>query len=712
VQISHRSRDCNRRQFLQLTHWHKTGKGQGIGETGSQDICCLDFINNCKGVAGIQRANIMRKKQLAGLLRSICTVLGITITINAFSQDAAKPPTVPSDTAPEMLPETVVIGRPGSFPRTPLNSNTILSPGGLATSQRTNGNSVTIIGSAELERSGHTTVLEALRNQLGIATARSGGNGSLTSLFLRGSNSAHTKVLLDGIPLNDPSSASRAFDFGNLTTDNIERIEILRGPQSVLYGSDAIGGVINIITKRGSGPREMKLSVYGGSLGTSFQSLRYSGGDDNSYYSIGGSYLDTHSVSQAAARFGNNEHDDFDVGTLSGRFGWNPSETLNIDYVFRSTSADVEVDDWDFGDPNPVDNLIRANLTRNFSNRIQISKTAMEGRLEHRVGFSLTDYQRIDTAVPNAFFDSFFQGQRRTVDYQTNYVVNDNNLLTVGSVYEHEEAESENNPLDNQTNAAVFLQNQMTLRDNWHATVGVRWDDYSTAGQANTYRLNSIYYLNDIDKLHASLGTGFRAPALAENLFAFGNPDLQPETSKGWEFGYTWSLFNESVLADVTYFRNDFEDLIVWNPSLFILDNIGYACSAGVEVSLAWQFNEQTRIDANYTLTDTIDRSTGAELLRRPRHRAHIALSRALSNNKTEIGFSLGYTGSRLDNPPGLAQTELKHFMLLNLHANHQIDKHWLFFVRAQNITNESYEEIYGFGTPGATVQAGLTLTR
>ena len=132
-----------------------------------------------------------------------------------------------------MLPETVVVGRPDSFPRTPLSGNTILSPGGLATSQRTNGNSVTIISSEDLERSGHTTVLEALRNQLGITTARSGGNGSLTSLFLRGSNSAHTKVLLDGIPLNDPSSASRAFDFGNLTTDNIERIEILRGPQSL-----------------------------------------------------------------------------------------------------------------------------------------------------------------------------------------------------------------------------------------------------------------------------------------------------------------------------------------------------------------------------------------------------------------------------------------------------------------------------------------------
>ena len=173
------------------------------------------------------------------------SLVAALIVSTAHLEIQAQAPDSPDRDTPPVIDETVVIGRPNSFPRSILGPDTVLTPGGLASSQRTTGNSITVIQGEALQKQGHTTVLDALRNQLGITTARSGGTGGLTSLFIRGSNSAHTKVLLDGIPLNDPSSASRAFDFGNLTSDNIERIEILRGPQSVLYGSDAMGGVVS-----------------------------------------------------------------------------------------------------------------------------------------------------------------------------------------------------------------------------------------------------------------------------------------------------------------------------------------------------------------------------------------------------------------------------------------------------------------------------------
>ena len=636
------------------------------------------------------------------------TYLTITLLLLTVSEGRAQETT----DAPPDIPETVVIGRPNSFPRNPLQDSSLLTPGAQAASSKTTGASVEVITSEDLKKQGTTTLLDALRNRTGISTSQNGGAGSLTSLFLRGSNSAHTKVLIDGIPMNDPSGASRAFNFANLTTDNIERIEILRGPQSVIYGSDAIGGVINIITKRGQGTGELNFSAYGGSLGTHYEGLQYSGGDEKSYYSIAGSYLETQSVSQAAARFGNTEADGFDVGTVSGRFGWNLQDDINLDYVFRLTNAEVEIDNWDFGAPNPVDNLNRANLSRNFANRVQLSKLAMDGRLEHKAAFSLSNYERQDTNVPSPFWASVYNGETRLFDYQANYAWNDNNLITAGVMYQDEEASTDLQSQQNQTTTGVFLEDRMTLKENWHATAGIRWDEFSRAGQADTYRFSTIYHLKDKPAhIHASLGTGFRAPALAENLFAFGNPNLAPEMSKGWELGYTTQLKEGSLLLDATYFRNDFKNLIVWNPSSSTLDNVGLALSSGVEVTLAWQLTDRTSMNANYTYTKTLNRQTGEELLRRPRHRAMINLEHDLENDLTSVGLTLAYTGSRLDNPGGTT-TELGHFMLLNLYLTHKLNDRWTAYFRANNLTDEDYEELFGYGTPGATFYGGLSLTR
>ena len=400
------------------------------------------------------------------------------------------------------------------------------------------------------------------------------------------------------------------------------------------------------------------------------------------------------------------------MGTISGRFGWNLENDINLDYVFRLTNAEVEIDNWDFGAPNPVDNLNRSNLSRNFANRVQLSKLDMDGRLEHKAAFSLTNYQRVDTNVPNAFWASEYHGETRLFDYQANYAINDQNLFTAGVSYQDEEAASDLQSLVSQTSTGVFLEDRITLKDNWHATAGVRWDEFSRAGDANTYRFSTVYHLQDRPaQIHASLGTGFRAPALAENLFAFGNPNLAPETSKGWEIGYTTHLLDRNLLLDATYFRNDFQNLIVWNPSLFVLDNVGQAQSTGVEVTLAWQWSERTTLNANYTYTKAINSITAAELLRRPKHRSMINLDHALDNEKTNLGFTLAYTGSRLDNPGGTT-TELAHFMLFNLYLTHKLDDRWTAYFRANNITDEDYEELFGYGTPGATFYGGLSLQR
>ncbi|MCP3693016.1 MAG: TonB-dependent receptor, partial [Planctomycetaceae bacterium] len=269
------------------------------------------------------------------------------------------------------LPETVVPGRPSPFPANPLSTGTLLTPNRSETDATQVGSSYTVINEAEITRTRQSSVAEVLRGKLGLDVIRSGGSGGATSIFLRGANSQHTKVLMDGIPINDPSHPNRGFDFSSLSADNIDRIEILRGPQSILYGSDALGGVINIITKRGEGPPSIRASGMGGSFGTARTSLSISGGDQASYYSVSGGYSHTDGISAASVLNGNTEPDRHRNGNLSGRFGWNLSENLNVDYVFRYIDRDLEIDSYDFT-AGFTDDLLRANLSQQFMNRIQL----------------------------------------------------------------------------------------------------------------------------------------------------------------------------------------------------------------------------------------------------------------------------------------------------------------------------------------------------
>ena len=301
-------------------------------------------------------------------------------------------PLQPFTDLPE-LPETIVPGRLNAFPSEPLPADTVISPNRQPTPLDQTGSAVDVITSEYIDqispRGGQTTVAEVLRGRLGLDVVRSGGPGGITSVFLRGANSGQTKVLLDGIPLNDPSNAGRSFDFSTLSVDNIERIEVLRGPQSMVYGSDAIGGVVNIITQRGQGPLSVRATGFGGTYNTGQTGLHASGGDEQKYYSVGGSFFSTGGISSASARNGNTEHDSFNLGTVSGRFGYNLGETWNVDYVFRYIDAAAEIDDaFSFAPPFlPIDNLNRKNLIKGFSNRVQLSNWLVDGLVQQRVGF-------------------------------------------------------------------------------------------------------------------------------------------------------------------------------------------------------------------------------------------------------------------------------------------------------------------------------------
>ncbi len=623
--------------------------------------------------------------------------------VRSISMNQPPERTLGQDDVPE-LPETVVRGRPSPFPATPVENDVVLSAGSDPSRRAQVGSSVTVLNTEHIERSGKTSVSGLLRDVAGVDVVRQGGTGSITSVFLRGANSQHTKVLLDGIPMNDPSNATRGFDFSSLDVENIERIEVLRGPQSLLYGSDAIGGVIAIYTKRGDGPLSIHASGRGGTFGTSRESMQLSGGNDQLYYSLGGAYTNTAGISQASRRLGYTERDGYTNGTMSGRFGWNPFEWLNVDYVFRWTDAQTEIDDFDFFTALPSDNLIRKNLSRSFYSRVQLQSLTLDGALEQKVAFALATYDRDDTD-PGLFTPPTFQGETARVSWSANLLLTQNNTLSAGLNHSHETARSTFNPEATQNLSGVFVMDQWQWNDVWFVTAGARWDDHSVAGSANTYRVtNRLDVPGTRSSIHGAIGTGFRAPALAENLFAFGNPNLLPEKSKGWDLGLRQDLIDGELWVDATYFRNDLSNLIVFDFNSFRLENVGQARSTGVEVQANWQVHDDTVLRANYTYTDTTNLDNSQVLLRRPRNKAGFGIQRWFCKHRGMVDANLLVVGDRLDT----RNVTLNQYYLLNLTGTFELDSHWQLFVHGANLLDDRYEEVHGYGTSGLAVYAGL----
>ncbi len=571
--------------------------------------------------------------------------------------------------------------------------------------------STTVISGQQLQDQNFAMVAEALRNVPGVDVVRAGPVGGQTSVFLRGTNSQHTKVLLDGIPMNDPSNASRSFAISALALDEIERIEIVRGPQSTLYGTDAIGGVVSIVTRRGEGPLQIQAFGEGGNYGTHREGIRASGGTDLYHYSVGGSYYHTDGFSAAARRLGNTEPDGFRLGTVSSRFGWTPSDNFEVDWVVRWIDSRAELDDASFGlGQPPTDDLFRLYFTQQLFTRVQTTWRLVDDLIETKFAYHVTDFDREDT---DDMFPTKFGGQTLFFDWQTNLQLTKNNLLVVGVDYMDESASSFA-PFGfppfteaSQNKSGIYVEDQWQWGDRWFNTVGFRWDQWNTAGSADTYRVTSLYQIHETGtSLHGTIGTGFRAPSLAESLFPFGNVDLQPERSKGWDVGIGQQMFCDQASIDVTYFRNDIRDLILFDLNTFTLENIGQARTHGVEVNSRWNWTEDTVITANYTRTDTLDLETNSPLVRRPRNKGNLGISHHFLDSRAFIDLTAWLVGPRTDSRDG---TVILHgYTLVNVAGYYQITPGIQLFSRIDNLLDKDYEQITGYDTGGILAVAGV----
>lgn len=593
--------------------------------------------------------------------------------------------------------------------------------------------SVTVISREELERMKKATVLEVLEDILGLAIVQNGPAGSSGSVLIRGANSEHTLILMDGVELNDPISPARSADLAHFTLENIERIEILRGPQSTLYGSDALSGIVNIITKRGRGGLKFSLSSAGGSYGSLINRAGLDGSTEKMNYSLGVSYFQSAGFSAASSDYeGNEEKDGYRNFSLSGRIGYNFSPALELDFLVRILNARIDVDNFGgaFGDdPN------NTQKNNSFLIKGQIRTLLLNNRWEHKLSISLVDYDRrhenlTDDAHPFDSEQGFFKSRLLEVDWQNNIFLHETNTLTFGIDHQQEQGESEYSSdgiwgpyssvfsLQHVRTTGFYIQDQVRLAPRFYASAGVRLDAHTQFGTSTTFRFAPAYVItNTQTKLKATIGTGFKSPSIfqlyapATLLGPIGNESLSPEKSIGWDIGIEQYFLGEKILLCATYFKNSYTDLIQFDFSQGYM-NVGEAESKGLELSVQAIPGSDFRLNASYTRTEAKDLVAGIDLLRRPKDKFSASVLFPFLK-RGSICLSFIHVGKREDldfTTLPATRVTLADYTLSNTIISYDITPQVQAYVRMDNILNEQYEMVKGYGAPRFSAYGGITL--
>ncbi len=596
-------------------------------------------------------------------------------------------------------------------------------------------NSMTVITVQDMEKKQSGTVNEALQNVPGLDVVQSGGPGEITYIYTRGGNDADTLVLMDGIPLNDPIATARSYDYlDELTLGGVQQIEVVRGPQSVLYGSNAMAGVVNIVTQEGAGPTGGSALFEGGSYGTVREAALAQGGGPQGNYALSASYFDTAGFPSADKAFGNTlNNPDTDFSSLL-RLGAAPVSNLREEVLVNYNQSRTNVDDGAGSGSTPMPIMDDPNYWVDQKQVLVGSKTHFTlGDWEQSLVLSFGDNNRYyidsaDAAYPNSStFTNQYDGQTGQATWQNNLRLDPGKILVFG-LQGYREWGNESSlyfgvpspsTQASQWAESGFLEAQVKQDDRFFLNLGARADDYNTYGTHGTYQAGAAYFIPGLEtKVKATYGTGFLAPSLYQ-LYApppTGNPSLQPETSTGYDFGLEQPLGGNAVRFGATYFHNDFENLIIYvgsYPTGQYMNSSSFQ-TQGLETFVDLKIEKVLTIRGSYTYTDVqtaipATQST-SPLIQKPANQAGLDVDSQLG--ALELGASASYVGARPDydfyagSPVTLAE-----YYLVNLRASFQVEDHVKLFARVDNLFNQFYEEAYGFGTPGLSGYAGTKVS-
>ena len=579
--------------------------------------------------------------------------------------------------------------------------------------------SVSLITDADIEQKQTRRVADALREVPGISVVQTGAPGQLTSVFTRGLRSEHTQVLLDGIPINQ--GLQGAFNFADLTVDDIDRIEIVRGPQSTIYGPRALAGVIQIFTRRGDGPITGSVSSEAGSFGTFGETFASSGSGRGFDYSLGLSRLDTDNA---------RPNDQYRLSSGIANVGWSPyppspdgsgvaGERLRIGSLFTYSLADSGNPNSVFN-PKPFDNF----LTERWLIGPRVDFVPVDWWSHHLI-VSYDHERQVNDPNQDGFVGptrALFK--RLTVDYQNDLKPTSWFTLTSGFFYSHVEAGQERPFVlfgdkfisDETRETSGFAQASVTPLKDLNLVAGGRYDHFNQFGDIWTYRFAGSYLIRKTDtSLHASYATGFSPPTSQDKIFGM-NPNLDPERGRGWDAGVEQRFCAGKVSLGATYFHNRLSNLIGFN-GLFETLNLGAARTQGLEAEVRLRPITDLVFTASYTYLDTenlgsadVTQLPGARLPRRPRNEAYLSGS-YLWFRKLRTTVEAKFVNAREELNFGGPNFDIEDYSFGNIAAEYEITPHLTVFGRVDNLADEKYSEVFGFPALGRAAYAGFRLS-
>jgi vitamin B12 transporter len=601
----------------------------------------------------------------------------------------------------------------------------VVSPTAVETPINQIASSVTVITAKDMERDQRRTAPDALATVPGLNVVQSGGPGGQTSIFMRGTNSNHTKILIDGIDVSDPSNPNRTFDLGQLLTSDIQQIEVLRGPQSGLYGADALGGVISIITKKGEGPPRATGMIEGGSFGTFNQTAALSGSEDRFNYAFNVAHFRATDVPVTPLELlppgqkaiGNN----YDNMTYSTKLGVDVNENLTLNGVARYTDATLRFTGDTF-DPVAFTSFPAAaqstQIVHQLFTRGEAVWSVLNGGIKSYFGINYTNHWNYNIS-PGDAAPAINTGDRLKYDWHTVTQLAPYHTVIVGAEHETETLQTATVSAQN-VNKAGYVELQSQFANRLFLTENVRQDDNDRFGEHPTYRIAPALIVPVTEtKLKGSYGTGFKAPTLNQlfvdfpAFFFFANPNLKPEDSVGYDAGFEQPLFNDRVRFGSTYFHNDITNLIqsTFDPTTFrsSLGNIGSAKTEGTESFVAATVTDRVRFRVDYTFTRTVDVATGLELLRRPKEKWS---AQAIWNpiDPLTLSATVLHTGSFIDVSRDFSIQRLlaPGYTVVNVAADYVITDQVKIFGRIDNLFNVHYQNPTGFLQPSLGIYGGI----